>query len=438
MSHYWRLLRENPEFAKLWIAQVISLTGDWFNTVVLLGLVAEYSNGSGVAISIYLILRSVPPLLVSPFAGVLLDRFNRRNLLIWSNVLRALVVPIFLLANSPDMLWLIYVVTVVQFVLSAIFEPGQAAIIPALVKPDDIVEGNTLMSVTWSVMLALGAIVGGVFAFVFGSTAALLADAATFAVAGFILTRVRYDPELGRKLAKAVGVDPTKEGDTSFIEGVRYVLRTPQVAAGLFVKFGQSIGNIDTMLTIFATQLFVIGARGELSLALLWSAFGVGAIVGPLLTNRFKNGTVSRLRRLVTVGFLLLVISWPVMGSITEQFPVAIGLLIVAIGLFIRAMGGSINWTYSNVIIQKSAPDSYLGRMFSIDMVGFQLTTSLSYFVHGWLVDAVGSQHIAAIAWGTGVVALIPLLVWVWAVNRLEQIEEADDNAAVVAPSAGD
>jgi len=430
MNRYARLLRENPEFAKLWIAQVISLTGDWFNTVVLLGLVADYSGGSGVAISIFLVLRVLPPMLVGPFAGVLLDRFNRRNLLIWSNVLRALVVPLFLLADSPDLLWLIYIVTVVQFVLSSIFEPGQAAIIPALVKPTDIVEANTVMSVTWSVMLALGAILGGVFAFFFGSTAALLADAVTFAVAAGILMTVRYDPALGRKLAKAVGVDPTEEDDTSFVEGVRYLLRTPQVAAGIFVKFGQSIGNIDTMLTIFATQLFVIGNRGELSLALLWSAFGVGAIVGPLLTNRFKDGTVRRLRRLVTVGFLLLLVSWPVMGGATTLF-------LVAVGLFIRAMGGSINWTYSNVIIQKSAPDSYLGRMFSIDMVGFQLSTSVSYFVHGWLIDTLGAEQVLVIAWGTGVVALIPLLVWVWAVNRLEKMED-EDNAVVPLPSAGD
>ncbi len=430
MTRYWRLLRNNPEFSKLWIAQVISLTGDWFNTVVLLGLVAEYSSGSGIAISIFLVLRAVPPLIVSPFAGVLLDRFNRRNLLIWSNLLRALIVPLFLLADSPDMLWLIYLVTVAQFTLSAVFEPGQAAIIPALVRPEDIVEGNTIMSVTWSVMLAVGAIVGGVFAFVFGATAALLADAATFAVAGGILLTVRYDPELGRKLAKAVGVEPTEKDDTTFIEGVRYVLRTPQVAAGIFVKFGQSLGNIDTMLTIFATQLFVIGDRGELSLALLWSSFGFGAIVGPLLTNRFDDGTVRRLRRLVTVGFLLLLLSWPVMGSATT-------LMLVAIGLFIRAMGGSINWTYSNVIIQKSAPDSYLGRMFSIDMVGFQLATSISYFVHGWLIDTLGQEQVFTVAWGTAVVALVPLLIWVWAVNRLEKIEDAE-NAAAVIPSAGD
>jgi len=248
-TNYLELLRHNPEYTKLWLAQVISLTGDWFNTIVLLGLVAEYSEGSGIAVSFFLMLRVLPPLIAGPAAGVLLDKFNRKNILVLSNLLRAAVVPLFLLANSPDLLWLIYVVTIIQFMLSAVFEPGQSAIIPALVRPIDIVEGNTLMSVTWSVMLAVGAILGGLFAFLFGSTAALIADSVTFAIAGLLIITVQYDPERGRKLAKQFDIDPKQEEDTSFIEGIRYIRRTPQMAAALFIKFGGSFGNIDTLLT---------------------------------------------------------------------------------------------------------------------------------------------------------------------------------------------
>ncbi|MDQ7037104.1 MAG: MFS transporter [Anaerolineae bacterium] len=199
--NYIRLLRRNPEFTKLWVAQVISLMGDWFNTIVLLGLVNEYSDGSGIAISIFLLLRAIPPLIVAPIAGVLLDRLNRKNLLFMSNILRALIVPFYLLSNSPDTLWVIYVVTIAQFTLSALFEPGQTAIIPSLVHADDIIESNTLFSITWSVMLAVGAIIGGIFAFVFGASAALMTDAATFAVAALMIGWIDYNPEQGRKLA---------------------------------------------------------------------------------------------------------------------------------------------------------------------------------------------------------------------------------------------
>lgn len=430
MLEYYHLLRRNPQYTKLWIAQVISLTGDWFNTVALLGLVALYSDGSGVAISLFLVFRTLPPLIAAPFAGVLLDRFNRRNLLVWSNLLRAIVVPFFLLADGPDMLWLIYLVTIIQFTLSSIFEPGQAAIIPALVQSDDIVESNTLMSVTWSVMLALGAILGGVFAYVFGIRAALVMDAITFAVAGALIMWVDYDPQRGRKLAKAIGIEPSADDeDTSFIEGLRYLRKSPQVAAGIFVKFGQSLGNIDTLMTIYATQLFVIGTNGELSLAILWSLFGVGAIAGPILTNLFNDNTVKRLRRLIIVGFAFVMLGWGILG-------VATSLAVVSLAIFSRSMGGSINWTYSNVVIQKSAPDSKLGRMFSIDMIGFYAATVVSQLIHGWLVDTVGVENIGWIVWGTAVVALVPSLVWVWIVPRLERMES--DMLDAPAPATGD
>jgi MFS family permease len=424
MRTYLRLLSNNPEYAKMWLASVISLTGDWFNTVVLSAMVARYSDGSGIAISIFLMLRVLPPMIVGPLAGVLLDRFNRKHLLVWSNLLRACIVPLYLLAQSPDSLWIIYVVTALQFTLSAIFEPGQSAMIPSLVRPVDIIEGNTLLSVTWSVMLSMGAIIGGLFAFAFGNTAALLADAATFAIAGFLIASVRYTPP--QSISSSTAADVPQE-DTSLRAGLRYIRQNPGMAAALFIKFGGSLGNIDTLLTIFATQIFVVGAQGELSLGILYSALGLGALMGPLLSNRVNDGSVQKMRRLVLVGFLLLLCSWPILG-------LAGSLLMVAIAIFTRAMGGSINWTYSNVIIQKTAPDAKLGRMFSIDMVGFQLATVISTLSHGTLIDVLGISQVYWVIWGTMAVGLIPAAIWYWAVIRLEKRESLQPGIA----AAGD
>lgn len=427
MLRYYQLLRHNPEFAKLWLGQVVSLTGDWFNTLVLSGLVAEYSGGSGLAISLFLMARFLPPMFASPLAGVLLDRFNRKHILVASNALRALIVPLFLLASSPDMLWLIYAVTIVQFVLSSVFEPGQAAIIPALVRPDDIIEGNTLMSVTWSAMLAIGAVVGGVFAVAFGAVAALLMDALTFAVAAVLLAWVDYDPHKGRKLAKLTGVEPTRDAeDTSFGEGLRFLRQSPQVAAGIFVKFGQSFGLVDTLLTIIGTQIFVMGARGELSLAILWSALGVGAVLGPILTNLVNDGSLQRMRRLIIIGFGLIVVAWPIMGA-------AGSIWVVALGILCRAMGVSINWTYSNVIIQKTAPDAKLGRMFALDNAAWQFAAVITLLVHGLALDVL-KLDIYTVIWGSIVVSLVPLVLWTWLVPRLEahEVRTAQSSANVL------
>src|SRR5690606_9962185 len=196
MQTYIRLLRNNPDYALLWYAQAISLIGDWFNTIVLSALVSRYSNGSGLAISGLLLARFLPPLLVSPLAGVLLDRFDRKRLLIFSDVARFFIVLGFLLATSPDRLWLIYVLSVLQFGLSALFEPGRSALMPSVVRREDLVHANVLGSITWSAMLAIGGALGGLVAAVLGTTTALLFDAATFLISALLIKKIRINREV--------------------------------------------------------------------------------------------------------------------------------------------------------------------------------------------------------------------------------------------------
>ncbi len=123
MQQYLRILSAYPDFRRLWLANVISLTGDWFNTIVMSALVVRYSPGSeGTAISLLLLARFVPPMIISPMAGVLIDNLNRKHLLIASNLLRALVVLSFLLViENPALLWVVYLLNIVQFILGAVF-----------------------------------------------------------------------------------------------------------------------------------------------------------------------------------------------------------------------------------------------------------------------------------------------------------------------------
>lgn len=418
MTAYLRVLRDNPDFTRLWLAQVISLLGDWFNTIALSALVVAYNpENSGLAISGLLLARFVPPMLMSPAAGVLVDRFDRKWLLIWSNLLRAVVVLLFLLATQgAAWLWLIYVLTILQFILSSVFEPGQSAIIPNLVKRDDLVEANTLVSVTWSVMLALGAVVGGVVASLFGTNAALIIDAITFAVAGGLLLGIKnYQRRatVGSTLETETAANAEDE-QKSFIDGLRYLRRNPTIASALLVKSGTSLGSVDTLLAVFATQIFVLGEGGQLSLGILYSAFGLGALLGPILTNRVNDGSISRMQQLIVVGFVSVVVGWLLIGA-------APTLAVLCIAMVLRAMGGAVNWTYSTVIIQKSSSDAFLGRMFSLDMALFYLSVVVGTIAHGTLIDLLGNENIALIAFGTMAVSLMPLAAWSMLTRRSAQ-----------------
>jgi hypothetical protein len=184
----------------------------------------------------------------------------------------------------------------------------------------------------------------------------------------------------------------------------------------LFVKSGLSLGSVDAVLIIYGTVLFVLGENGTISMSILWSAFGVGAILGPILTNRINTGSVRVMRRLVIVGYIWVTLGWFLFGS-------APTLLIAALALVVRAMGGSVNWTYSSVIIQKSVPDEFLGRMFALDMAGFHLAMSLSIFATGKVIDLIGDGNVRQVVTGLGFISVIPLLLWSLAVWWLERRE---------------
>ena len=424
---YLKLISENRDFAKLWAAQLVSLLGDWFSTIVISALIVSYTEGSGyqgIAISAFLIARLIPPLLMRPLAGVLADRFDRKRLLIASDILRALaVLGLLFTTQGPEFLPLIYVCVIIQFLVSSIFEPARNAIMPSILYRHQLIIGNTLSSVTWSAMLAVGAITGGLVAELLGTQAALLIDAMTFIVSALLVVTIVI-PERPRSEIEGKARALKDRAQRTFGDGIRYLLKHPEAAAALFVKMGISITSSDTVLIIYGTQVFVLGEQGITSMAILWAAFGCGAIIGPLITNRFSDSSVRMLRRLIIAGFVMIALGWLLWG-------LAPSLELLVLAVVVRAMGGSVNWTYSSVIIQQVAPDEYLGRTFSLDFAGFELAQSIGIVVIGYLIDAVGSQSIQAIVFGAAFISLAPLLIWLRIVQLLEKRES---KALPVAP----
>jgi len=157
---YVALVRRNVHFRRLWLGNLISLLGDWFNTIALYTLVSELT-GSPFALGGVFLTKLLPWALASPLAGLLVDRFDRRRLMIGADLVRAVIVLGFLLIDEPGEVYLVYVLTTLQVVVTAVFQPAKSASIPNIVRTDELLTANALMSATWSVMLALGAASGG-------------------------------------------------------------------------------------------------------------------------------------------------------------------------------------------------------------------------------------------------------------------------------------
>jgi hypothetical protein len=195
--------------------------------------------------------------------------------------------------------------------------------------------------------------IGGIITAFFGTTTALIVDAVSFGVSALVLTTVRV-----HKRVEPTQPAVTKPANkTGFKDGLANIRRNPQIGILLLVKFGLSVGNVDTLMIAYGTALFVMGENGTGSLGLLYAAFGLGALLGPALLNRYNTGKVFTMRRLMIVGFVWVSLGWFLLGS-------APTIWFAALALIVRAMGGSATWTYSSTSIQMSTDSAYMGRMF--------------------------------------------------------------------------
>ena len=239
MNRYLSLLRNRPQYRNLWLASLISMLGDWFNVIATVILVNRYTD-SGVAVGALFLARTLPPFLLSPVVGVVADRFNRKTILIVSDVLRGAIVLGFLFVDSPERAWLVYALTIAQFVVSAFFQPAKSALLPSLLDTEeDLLLANTLSGATWSAMLTLGAAIGGVMAALFGVRTAIIIDAATFILSAVVVLRIVLPPE-----AKEAKVSAPGSGWREYIEGLTYLKDRPRLG---FYQFGKrAVANRST------------------------------------------------------------------------------------------------------------------------------------------------------------------------------------------------
>ncbi len=377
---YLEVLRRNRDFRQLWLGQVVSQLGDWFNTIAIYTLVLQLT-GSGRAVGLVLVARFLPSVIAGPLAGVVADRFDRRHVMIASDILRALVVLGFLFVRRAEHLWLLYTLTVLQLVFSTFFEPAKSATIPSIVAPRELVAANTLASVTWSVMLTLGAAIGGVATGWFGTDAAFVLDSLTYIGSALLVASVRFPPRAARPTRLTIG---KALGITDTLEGARYVLGRPRVLALMLVKPAWGMGGgILSLLAVFGERVFPVGGRAATGIGVLYAARGIGTAIGPLAARRFGGETRSSMQTAIGLSFLL-------GGLFYLAFAGAQSFALALVALVIAHMGGSTLWVFSTSLLQSNVEDQFRGRVFAAELTLMTLMMAASNYATGELMDRFG------------------------------------------------
>jgi MFS family permease len=416
------LLRGNRSFRFLWLGQVVSQMGDWFDTIAVY-TIALRLTGSGRAVALIMVARFLPSVIMGPLSGVVADRFSRRSIMITADILRAIVVLGFLLVRRPDQMWLVYVLTVLQLAFSAFFEPAKTAAIPSIVSDRELLPANAIASVTWSAMLTLGAAIGGFVAGWFGTDVAFVLDSLTFVASAILIASVRFPRRPVREKAKlTVG---KALGITDTLEGARYVKHRRRVLAYLMVKPAWGMGGgILTLLAVFGEKVFPVGGKTATGIGVLFTARGIGTAVGPIVARRWAGETRKQMQSAIGIGFLI-------GGAFYIAFAVSRSFMLALLFLAIAHTGGSILWVFSTVLLQREVEDKFRGRVFAAEMALLTLTMAGSNYLVGELMDRFGfSARVVTV--GVGTFFLLPGLAWFLTEKWWDRKEEAPGATPVV------
>ena len=396
MSGIAGLLVRNRNFRLLWLGQLVSQLGDWFNSVALYALLFELT-GSAAAVASLMVVQLLPIALVGPTAGVIVDRFDRRRIMIGADLLRGTVILGLLFVRTPSMVWLVYVVTAIAVAGTGFFEPARSATVPVIVPRDQLVTANAISTGTWSAMLAVGASLGGGVAAVFGRNTAFALNSLSFFASAAFLWRMRVPPSAPETRGVA--------GWRGLAEGVAYMRSHASVARVALVKGGWAIvGGGLLLLAVFGDRVFRLHGSSDAGIGILYAARGIGAAAGSLLVTLVARRARTGLITLIGPSYLIA-------GGCYAALSLAPTLWVAAAIVVAAHLFGSILWVASNVLLQMAVPDQFRGRVFAAELIAMSAVQSAIAYLTGLALDQFAvSPRTLAIAIGLGL--WIPAAIW--------------------------
>jgi MFS family permease len=374
------LLRTNRNFLLIWLADFVSSLGDRVHQVAMAALVYTVT-GSLTQTGIAFVATALPDLVLGPFAGVLVDRRDRRQVLIACDLLR--IPPVLAIPFIADMsIGLVYILLFLVNAISVLFKPARRAIVPSIVKPKDYNTANSLGSVSENSSDIIGYPLGGglllLFTYLFSQevsvAVAFTFDAVTYLTSALLIWSINvkstaYVAETGRTVLREVA------------EGVSFVWNHRLVLANTLVTLlgPIALGASTPLLVGYAWDVL---NGGEWEYSLIGAAISLGTVLGGVWLStkeRVNTGMV------VVVGLAVMGISVTLTAMVSSLVPALIFIGISGFGSAMVLIPGV-------TLVQDHTPDNMLGRVFSLRTTLFYSAIVFSTFIGGWAGDQFGTR----------------------------------------------
>ncbi len=374
---YLSFIVGNSKFRRFWIASVVSWIGEWFNTIALFFLILEYS-GSEFLLGILFSVRMALFALSQPIVGVMADRYDRKKLMIYSNIIQVGLALSFILVDGAEDMWWLIGISGLMMLLHGFYVTAERAALPNIVDEDDLLTANAITSASWSASLCIGAMLGGIVVSEFGTNAAFILDSLTFVIGALLLVPIKIPQTIDENLKGPIFSTAFKNIKTGWI-------RIKQDSRLLRLVFAKSSWNLAGA---GLAGVFLVLAGGNIDgygaafgFGLFFFARGIGTGIGPLMARTlFKDK--SKWPALIGLLVSLSGVFYFFVGFTLEiTLPLTIVLIIMA-----HAASGA-NWVLSTVLTQMWVEDEVRGRVFSMDMLILGASAALSTTTAGFLVD---------------------------------------------------
>ena len=372
---YIDLLKKNHSFRRLFIAQELSYIGDWFTVIALFILAGESSDNSPLAIAGVLATRSFSLAAMTPFTGMLADRYSRKGLMICSDLAAFLVLFIVLQFDLLNNLSSVYFLAIAMVAAKSIFDPAQYAYLPNICNDEELLTANALGSGGWSLALGIGASIGGLTIAEYGITTALWIDAVTFLVSAiFIMTLPFGGPDTSERENMSVNI-VVKE----ITDGWKYIVKTPEVRRLVLAKaLWSSGGGAQIFLLILIGMEAGFGDIAA-GIGILFMARGFGSGFGPMAGRPLMN---NQILRPYLIGLAV---------GISGIFYAIISLMewnnLLLLMIFISHASSGFNWVQSTTLTQERAGDEWRGRVAGADFLALTLMMGLSAITAGFILE---------------------------------------------------
>lgn len=385
------LLRRNRDFRYLFLAQLMQSGAFWFVQIPLLVLLNDLT-GNGLWGALSLAISTAVKAALLPFAGTILDRVDRRRIIVMASIVNIAAVLILFAVRSDATAWLAFPAMAVTAAATAFFLPAALVALPNLVSAEDLKSANMVAGSAFGIMSILGASVGGVLIAVFHPYACFVITIGALACGMYLTSRIERPLQSGRDRADESGTW------SAIVEGFRYIVGRSRVRVFVTVKCAVGLGNGALAIYPLLAASMGVGATG---VGLLFAARGAGLMVGPFVLRRV----------LANDGWLVpgLAVSMAVFGLTYVGTSVAGWFPLVLMLMFVGHIAAGGNWAMSSYALQAEVPDGFRGRVVAADVMLSTVAVAGSQLAVSALIDVVDIRVLLA---ACGVLSLLYAIGW--------------------------